>query len=89
VQDSKFSPWLVKVPSDKLLLRAGDLNQAPINNLEELWKTEPAAWLYELDRPDVIDKAELLSPILLRYEDGYHYQNILAPVGKVKTNVRQ
>jgi len=86
VQDRKFLPWLVKVPSDKLLLRARDLNQAQINKLEELWKTEPTARFSDLDRPDVIDEAELLAPTLLRYEDGYHYQNILAPLVKMEAD---
>jgi len=86
VQDRKFLPWLVKVPSDKLLLRARDLNQAQINKLEELWKNEPTARFSDLDRPDVLDEAELLAPTLLRYEDGYHYQNILAPLVKMEAD---
>ena len=85
VQDRKFLPWLVKVPSDKQLLRARDLTQAQINKLEELWKTEPDACFADLDRPDVIDEAEL-APALLRYEDGYHYQNVLAPLVKMEAD---
>ena len=85
VQDRKFLPWLVKVPSDKLLLRARDLTQGQINKLEEIWKTEPDARFADLDRPDIIDEAEL-APVLLRYEDGYHYQNILAPLVKMEAD---
>jgi regulator of nonsense transcripts 1 len=85
VQDRKFLPWLVKVPSDKLLLRARDLTQVQINKLEELWKNEPDAKFSDLDRPDVIDEAEL-APTLLRYDDGYHYQNVLAPLVKMEAD---
>ena len=37
------------------------------------------------DRPDVIDEAEVLLT-LLQYEDGYHYQNILAPLVKLEAD---
>lgn len=85
VQDRKFLPWLVKVPSDKLLLRARDLTPEQIRKLEELWKTEPDAKFSDLDRPDVIDEEEL-APALLHYEDGYHYQNVLAPLVKMEAD---
>ncbi|KAL3801039.1 hypothetical protein HJC23_002332 [Cyclotella cryptica] len=85
VQDRKFLPWLVKVPSDKLQIRARDVTQDQINKLEELWKTEPEARFADLDRPDAIDETEL-SPTLLHYEDGYHYQNVLAPLVKMEAD---
>lgn len=85
IQDRKFLPWLIKVPSDKLLLRARDITQSQINKLEELWKNEPEARFHDLDRPDIISEAEV-SPTLLQYEDGYHYQNILAPLVKLEAD---
>jgi len=85
IQDRKFLPWLVKVPSDKQLLRARDITQAQINKLEDLWKNEPEAVFSDLDRPDVVDEAEI-APTLQRYEDGYHYQNILAPLVKMEAD---
>ncbi|KAL7539315.1 hypothetical protein ACHAXR_009176 [Thalassiosira sp. AJA248-18] len=85
VQDRKFLPWLVKVPSDKLQIRARDISQEQINKLEELWKSEPEARFADLDRPDAIDETEL-SPTLLHYEDGYHYQNVLAPLVKMEAD---
>mmetsp|Transcript_10452 Transcript_10452/g.22457 ORF Transcript_10452/g.22457 Transcript_10452/m.22457 type:complete len:1073 (+) Transcript_10452:83-3301(+) len=85
VQDRKFLPWLIKVPSDKLQIRARDVNQDQINKLEELWKSEPDAGFADLDRPDAIDEREL-SPTLLHYEDGYHYQNVLAPLVKMEAD---
>ena len=56
-----------------------------ITKLEELWKTEPDARFADLDRPDAIDETEL-QPTLLHYEDGYHYQNVLAPLVKMEAD---
>ena len=50
-----------------------------------MWKTEPEARFADLDRPDAIDETEL-SPTLLHYEDGYHYQNVLAPLVKMEAD---
>ena len=73
------------MPSDKLQFRARDISGDQINKLEELWKTEPEARFVDLDRPDAIDETEL-SPVLLNYEDGYHYQNVLAPLVKMEAD---
>jgi regulator of nonsense transcripts 1 len=85
IQDRKFLPWLVKLPSDKLLLRARELSQAQMTKLEELWKAEPEAKFADLDRPDILDEEEM-GPTLLQYEDGFHYQNILAPLVKIEAD---
>lgn len=85
IQDRKFLPWLVKVPSDKLLLRARDISPAQMTKMEELWKNEPDARFADLDRPD-ISEVEEMTPTLLQYEDGYHYQNILAPLVKLEAD---
>jgi regulator of nonsense transcripts 1 len=83
--DCVIVPAPLKVPSDKLQIRARDISQDQINKLEELWKTEPDARFVDLDRPDAIDESEL-SPTLLHYEDGYHYQNVLAPLVKMEAD---
>jgi regulator of nonsense transcripts 1 len=85
IQDRKFLPWLIKLPSDKLLLRGRDISQGQMTKLEELWKTEPEANFADLDRPDVLEDEEM-APCLLQYEDGFHYQNILAPLVKIEAD---
>lgn len=85
IQDRKFLPWLVKVPSDKLQFRARHVSADQMTKMDELWKTEPEARFLDLDRPDAIDETEL-SPVLQRYEDGYHYQNVLAPLVKMEAD---
>ena len=89
IQDRKFLPWLVKVPSDKQVLHcARDVSQTQINKLEEMWKNDdPDARFADLDRPDAPGaEEETLSETLLQYEDGYHYQNILAPLVKLEAD---
>jgi len=85
IQDRQFLPWLVKVPTEKQVIKSVELSAAQIIRLEDLWKNgEPEASHADLDRPDVVeDEAQ---PALLNYEDGYHYQNILAPLVKMEAD---
>ncbi|OEU20041.1 hypothetical protein FRACYDRAFT_260210 [Fragilariopsis cylindrus CCMP1102] len=85
IQDRKFLPWLIKVPSDKLMLKSRDIAQSQMAKLEELWKNEPEANFADLDRPDIIEDEEM-QPTLLQYEDGFHYQNVLAPLVKIEAD---
>eukprot|EP00529_Nitzschia_sp_RCC80_P005463 CAMPEP_0113504498 /NCGR_PEP_ID=MMETSP0014_2-20120614/34747_1 /TAXON_ID=2857 /ORGANISM="Nitzschia sp." /LENGTH=1043 /DNA_ID=CAMNT_0000399611 /DNA_START=152 /DNA_END=3283 /DNA_ORIENTATION=- /assembly_acc=CAM_ASM_000159 len=85
IQDRKFLPWLVKVPSDKLMLRARNISQAQMTKLEDLWKSDPDAGFADLDRPDILEDEEM-QPTLLQYEDGYHYQNVVAPLVKIEAD---
>ena len=77
IEDRAFLPWLVKVPSEKEQLRARQITTSQINTLEELWRDNPDATLFDIEQPGVDEEAQ---PTLLMYEDGYHYQNILAPL---------
>lgn len=81
IEDRAFLSWLVKVPSEKDQLRARQITTAQINTLEELWRDNPEATLEDLERPGVDEEVQ---STLLRYEDGYHYQNILAPLVKLE-----
>jgi len=83
IQDRRLLPWLVKVPTEQQQLRARQVTAAQINKLEELWKEEPDATLEDLEKPGVDDEAQ---PVLLKYEDGYHFQNILAPLVKLEAD---
>ena len=84
IQDRKFLPWLIKVPSDKLLLKAREITPMQMNKLEEMWKLDQAAIYSHLDRPELAE--EEMTPTLLQYEDGYHYQNVLAPLVKMEAD---
>ena len=85
IQDRNFLPWLIKVPSDKLLLRSREISQAQMTKMEELWKNDPNARYADLDRPDILEDEEV-APTLLQYEDGFHYQNVLAPLVKIEAD---
>ena len=67
------------------MLKAREITQSQIHKLEDMWKTEPEARFADLDRPDIVDEAEL-APTLLHYEDGFHYQNVLAPLVKMEAD---
>jgi regulator of nonsense transcripts 1 len=81
IEDRSFLQWLVKVPTEKEQLRARQITTAQINKLEELWRDNPEATLLDLERPGVDEEVQ---PTLLHYEDGYNYQNILAPLVKLE-----
>jgi regulator of nonsense transcripts 1 len=83
IADRRFLPWLVKVPSEQQQLRARQISAAQIAKLEELWKDSPNATLEDLDAPGVDEEAQ---PVRLKYDDGYHYQNIMAPLVKMEAD---
>jgi len=89
IQDRKFLPWLIKEPNQKLLLRAREINNPLLTALEEMWKTKPEATYADLQhRGENGDDGEELEvqPTLREYEDGFHYQNILAPLVKMEAD---
>ncbi|CAM9844197.1 unnamed protein product, partial [Discosporangium mesarthrocarpum] len=63
--------------------RARRISAAQIARLEELWNKDPDATLEDLEKPGLDDEAQ---PVLLGYEDGYHYQNIMAPLVKLEAD---
>ena len=83
IKDRSLLPWLVKVPSAKEQLRARQITATQINKLEELWKTNPDAVVEDLDKPGQDDEPQL---VILRYEDGYQYQNIFGPLVKLEAD---
>jgi regulator of nonsense transcripts 1 len=85
IQDRKFLPWLIKEPHEKLLLRAREISQTQMVRMEELWKKDPEAKYEDLHRPDVLEEQEMPETLRL-YEDGFHYQNIIAPLVKIEAD---
>lgn len=77
IEDRAFLPWLVKVPTEKEQLRARQITTSQINKLEMLWRDSPNATIADLERRG---KDEEVTQSLLKYEDGYQFQNILAPL---------
>lgn len=50
IEDKSFLPWLVKVPTEKEQLRARQITTAQINALEELWRENPKATVFDLNK---------------------------------------
>jgi len=82
IQNRAFVPWLLKAPEESDVKRARRLNTEQMAKLEELWKENPAADVHDLRRREVEEDAP--APVMLRYEDGYHYQNIMGPLIKME-----
>jgi regulator of nonsense transcripts 1 len=77
IEDRAFLQWLVKVPTEKEQLRARQITTAQINKLEAMWRENPNAIIADLEKPGLDEEVH---PTQLRYEDGYQFQNILAPL---------
>jgi len=77
INDKTFLPWLVRVPTEKEQLRARQITAQQINKLEELWRDQPDSTVFDIDKPGADEE---IKPLLDKYEDGYHYQNIMGPL---------
>lgn len=85
IEDRAFLPWLVRVPSEQEQLRARQITAGQIQKLEEAWKENAEATLKEVERQGGEGEEEGVA-VLLKYEDGYHYQNVLAPLVKMEAD---
>jgi len=83
ITDRQLLTWLVKVPSDAEQLRARQITAAQINKLEDLWKENIDAEFQDLEKPGVDEDP---AQVLLRYQDGYQYQNIFGPLVKLEAD---
>jgi len=83
ISDRQLLNWLVKVPSDNEQLRARQINATQINKLEDLWKENIDAEFQDLEKPGVDEDPQ---QVLLRYQDGYQYQNIFGPLVKLEAD---
>lgn len=84
ISDRSFLSWLVKVPTESEQLRARQVSAAQITKLEELWKENVDADFQDLDKAD--DQTSRIQGAMLRYEDGYQYQNIFGPLVKLEAD---
>ncbi|XP_018916568.1 regulator of nonsense transcripts 1 [Bemisia tabaci] len=83
IADRCFLSWLVKIPTDQEQLRARQVSATQIAKLEELWKDNVDATLTDLEKPGIDEEPQ---QVLLRYEDGYQYQNIFGPLVKLEAD---
>lgn len=85
IEDRSFLSWLVKIPSEQEQLRARQISAQQINKLEELWRDNVDATFQDLEKPGVDEEPQ---QVLLRYEDGYQYQNIFGPLVCIKSIIK-
>ena len=84
IKDRMFEKWLVNIPLDSDMLRARQVSAADMNALEDLWKVDADASFHDLQKRSAAEEA--VAPVALRYEDGYHYQNIFGPLVKMEAD---
>ena len=56
-----------------------------IIRLEKRWKSDPAATYSSLN-DDSEEEEDDVQPLLIKYEDGYHFQNLVAPLVKLEAD---
>ena len=88
IQDRAFLPWLVPPPAEAESARARHITPASITALEMLWRTSPEASFSDLQRAEAEGKGPdgELEHVALKYDDGYHYQNVFGPLVKLEAN---
>lgn len=84
VEDRQFLNWIVQPPSDPEQLRARHLTPPMIAKLEEMWKEAPTATVADLEKGTGVDDDP--HPVLLKYDDPYHYQNVFGPLVKMESD---
>ncbi|KAK2615206.1 hypothetical protein N8I77_001976 [Diaporthe amygdali] len=84
IENRSFLDWLVHPPSDAEQLRARQLTPPTIAKLEEMWKEDTNATVADLEKAANADDDP--HPVLLRYDDPYHYQNIFGPLVKMESD---
>ncbi|KAF3760556.1 hypothetical protein M406DRAFT_108135 [Cryphonectria parasitica EP155] len=84
IESRSFLDWLVPPPSDAEQLRARQLNPPTIAKLEEMWKEDANATVADLEKAANVDDDP--HPVLLQYDDPYHYQNIFGPLVKMESD---
>ncbi|CAE7910145.1 UPF1, partial [Symbiodinium sp. KB8] len=83
IQNKAIVNWLVKVPTKKEQMRKRQVTASQIAKLEELWKKDTSATFEDLNKPGVDEAPQ---EALLRYKDGYQYQNTLGPLVKLEAD---
>lgn len=83
INERCFLSWLVKIPNKIDQLHSRPISATEIAKLEELWKDNNEATIYDLDKPDVDEEPQ---KVLLRYENGFQYKNIFEPLVKMEAD---
>ncbi|KAK4670216.1 ATP-dependent RNA helicase [Podospora pseudopauciseta] len=84
IEDRSFLNWIVSPPTDAEQLRARHLTPPMIAKLEEMWKEAPSATVADLEKGTGVDDDP--HPVLLKYDDPYHYQNVFGPLVKMESD---
>lgn len=84
IEDRSFLPWLVATPTDAEQLRARHLAPPMIARIEQVWKDDASVTVADLEKTTGLEDEP--SPVLLKYDDAYQYQNIFGPLVKIEAD---
>ncbi|CAI4225896.1 unnamed protein product [Auanema sp. JU1783] len=77
IRERQILPWIINVPTEGIQIRARHITAGMASRLEDLWKELPNATIEDLDKPGIDTEPD---PVLLRYEDAFHYRKIFGPL---------
>lgn len=78
IQNLRLLPWLCQYPSDEQVARAGKIDSANIQKLEQLWKAgQNEATIEDLE---CVKEEEGLNPTQLAYETPAHFRTTMYPL---------
>lgn len=82
IHDKVFVDFLVDEPTEKQQLRSRQVDLNMITKIEDIWREDPEATIDDIDKFKNGDGMDVdnMAPVQLRYDDGYEYQNIMAPL---------
>ena len=78
IEERSFVPWLVEVPDIASEDFFAPLTNQQINQLEELWRSNPQASLDDADKAITAELA--MEPVTLSFDDAFHYQRVFEPL---------
>ncbi|KAJ8599766.1 hypothetical protein CTAYLR_003412 [Chrysophaeum taylorii] len=84
ISDKRFLPWLVREPTEDVTSRYFAPPASKIHAIEEVWKSKPEARFEDLENQPLPE--DEVTPVSLKYHDGYQYQNVLAPLVKLEAD---
>ena len=83
LEDKCLLPWLVRQPDDGELRRARPVSVSQIIKLEDMWKTNPAGTVEDLEHGF---EHEEIEPVKMMYKNGYEYYAIFSPLLKMEAD---
>lgn len=84
IEDRQFLSWLAPPPTEDALINSVMITPQQITKLEAQWRLNRNATINDIENTD--KKEEEVLPILMRYTDGFQYQQSFGPLVKLEAD---